>query len=163
MTLKDRKIANYGAMALLAVAVGLAMGYQIKVVWQNAQPVTHESALPWSALEEGWRAMKKDDAFLYGDTLKQLQSMKGKDIVLFGYMLPIEAGEAHRHFLFSSRTSSCPFCMPASAGNLVEIHTDDALPYRNEAFLLQGHFHIEDSEHSELIYSLDHAHAVEEK
>lgn len=147
-------------LTMLALGGGALIGYGVR---SATAPATHMSALPWEALEQGWRAAKKGDEFLYGDTLKTLQNMAGQNVALFGYMLPIEAGETHRHFLFGSRNHTCPFCMPANAGNLVEVYTEEALPYRAEAFLLQGIFHMEEQEHSDLIYSLTQAQTMEEQ
>ncbi len=160
VAVKKHKQVKFVLVALVAVSLGLAVGCQLKVRWHQAMP-THELALPWVALEEGWRAVHDDEDILHGETLEKLTKMQGEKVVLFGYMLPLHVGEKHQHFLLSSRASSCPYCMPANAGNLVEIHMDEALPHRNEALLLQGVFAITQDVHSDMMYSLTEAFEVD--
>ena len=110
-------------------------------------------------LDNGYRAMtNENDAWLYNDKLKYLKQLNGSDVALFGYMLPIEAASQHRHFLFSNRNHSCPFCMPSSGGNLVEVYSKESLPYRSEAFWLHGEFDVNKDQHSPLIYRLTNAY-----
>lgn len=156
----NKKLLGLFFLGLFCVSIVLLIGYQFKDSILNDQQTPDDSPLMWPLLEEGWRAMKNNED---GESVKQLRSMEGKDIALYGYMLPIKSGERHDHFLLSSRNHSCPFCMPATAGNLVEVHSNEPLPYQNEAYLLRGIFHIIEDEHSELMYSITHAHPVEKQ
>jgi hypothetical protein len=161
MPTKSHHPASFAVFAALAIGIGLSAGYMLESRHRHtAAPLD----LSWSVLEDGYRAAaKKDDSWLYEDTLKQLKSITGENVSLFGYMLPLEAAETHHHFLFSPRNHSCPFCMPANAGNLIEVFTDDGMPYRNEAFKLEGAFDMQDNEHSPLIYRMEHAHPTENR
>ncbi len=157
---KKHKQVKFVLIALVATSLGLAFGYQLKVRWHKADMPAHELALPWVALEEGWRAVHDDEDIVDGEMLEKLTKMQGKKVVLFGYMLPLHVGEKHQHFLLSSRANSCPYCMPANAGNLVEIYMDKAVSHRNEALLLQGVFAITEDVHSDMMYTLTEAFEV---
>ncbi len=159
---KDSRFVKYIATPAFAILVGLMIGYQAKSMMDRSQPVTHDMAVPWSAFDEGYRALMRKDSFLYAETLKQLQEMEGKPIAIYGYIFPIEQGEEHSHFLLSARASSCPFCMPAGAGNLVEVRMEEAIAYQRQPVLLKGIFTIGDGKETGLVYSIHDAEKIPE-
>jgi hypothetical protein len=126
-------------------------------IYRSQETQRPAAAISWQALEEGYQAYRGKDTLLYGETLEKLKAMENQPIKLLGYMLPLEAGEKHQHFLLSSRNHTCPFCMPANAGNLVEVTTVDAIDYQHEPVTIRGEFTIEQSQDSDLIYHLNHA------
>ena len=149
---------RFFVVPVLAIAVGLLLGKLMILSIDRSVPAAHEKALPWPALDKGFKAITEPDKnVLHMDILNDLRKMEGKKVIVFGFMFPLEQGEKHTHFLLGSRGSSCPFCYAPGGGNMIDITMDEPVAYERDPILLKGTFAIGDGKETGLVYSVSHA------
>ena len=77
-----------------------------------------------------------------------------------GYMMPLNAGKTHRHFLLSSIPLACPFCTPGGPESMAEVSTRDPVAYTADALVLEGTFEVLSSDPSGMYYRMTNAATV---
>jgi uncharacterized protein len=55
-----------------------------------------------------------------------------------GFMMPLEPGEKHTHFLLTSVPLTCSFCTPGGPESMVEVYTKSAIRYTMDAVVVEG-------------------------
>lgn len=60
----------------------------------------------------------------------ELQALDGQVQRIQGYMMPLEPGDRHTHFLLSAVPTNCPVCLPGGPESLVEVRADQPVPYQ---------------------------------
>ena len=59
---------------------------------------------------------------------------------LQGFMMPLQPGEKHTHFLLSSVPLSCGFCVPGGPESMVEVKSRVPVRYTLEPVVVEGRF-----------------------
>lgn len=59
-----------------------------------------------------------------------------------GFMMPLDPGEKHSHFLLSSVPLSCGFCTPGGPESMVEVKSRIPVKYSIEPVVVEGHFQV---------------------
>lgn len=77
-----------------------------------------------------------------------------------GFMMPLEPGEKQRHFLLSSVPLTCSFCLPGGPESMVEVRTREPVRYSLNAVVVEGRFHVLQSDPYGLYYRITEAVAV---
>jgi uncharacterized protein len=95
-----------------------------------------KGAVGWSLLSK--TAIRKIDGKLGPDFPAALRALNGKTVKLQGYILPLEAAQAHRRFLLSAWSPSCPFCLTAGPEAMVEVKAKTGVKYSLEPVVVQG-------------------------
>ena len=111
-----------------------------------------KGTLAWSLL--GKTAIRKVDGKLGPDFPSALKPFNGKTVKLQGYVLPLEAGQAHKRFLLSAWSPSCPFCLTAGPEAMVEVKARSAVAYALEPVVVQGRLELLDNDPAGLFYRL---------
>lgn len=111
-----------------------------------------KGAVGWSLLSK--TAIRKVDGKLGPDFPAALRPLNGKTVKLQGYLLPLEAGQAHRRFLLSAWSPSCPFCLTAGPEAMVEVKARTDVKYSLEPVVVQGRLELLESDPSGLFYRL---------
>ena len=111
-----------------------------------------KGALAWSLL--GKTAIRKVDGKLGPDFPSALKPFNGKTVKMQGYVLPLEAGQAHKRFLLSAWSPSCPFCLTAGPEAMVEVKARSAVAYALEPVVVQGRLELLDNDPAGLFYRL---------
>jgi uncharacterized protein len=147
---------------ILAILSGFAAGAAgLQFYHSYYQPAQNPQAISWGLLGDAYRATAKPEDSTLQAKLQQVRALQGERVALFGYMMPIKAGERHHQFVLSPQTNSCPFCTPATAGNLVEVTMNQPIPYYAEAILVRGRLQIrEQGSESGFFYLMDQARHV---
>lgn len=60
----------------------------------------------------------------------ELRALDGQLQRIQGYMMPLEPGDRHTHFLLSAVPTNCPVCLPGGPESLVEVRADTPVPYQ---------------------------------
>ena len=111
-----------------------------------------KGTLAWSLL--GKTAIRKVDGKLGPDFPSALKPFNGKTVKMQGYVLPLEAGQAHKRFLLSAWSPSCPFCLTAGPEAMVEVKARSAVAYALEPVVVQGRLELLDNDPAGLFYRL---------
>jgi uncharacterized protein len=111
-----------------------------------------KGAVPWSLLSK--TAIRKIDGKLAPDFPSELRALNGKNVKLQGYVLPLEAGQTHRHFLLSAWSPSCPFCLTAGPEAMVEVKARGAVKYVLEPVVVQGRLQLLDNDPGGMFFRL---------
>lgn len=128
---------------------------------QNA-PVPHDpqtsmlpdarGAVAWSLLAK--TAIRKVDGRLGPDFPGALKPLDGRTVKLQGYILPIEAGQAHRRFLLSAWSPSCPFCLTAGPEAMVDVKARREIAYSLEPVVVQGRLELLKNDPAGMFYRM---------
>jgi hypothetical protein len=111
-----------------------------------------KGAVPWSLLTKA--GIRKIDGKLGPDFPAGLKPLNGKTVKLQGYILPLEAGQAHSRFLLSAWSPTCPFCQTAGPEAMVEVRARSAIRYSLEPVVVQGRLQLLDNDAAGLFYRL---------
>ena len=107
-------------------------------------------------------------------TLAQVQPVKVKDrfvpqfaesvlelnateVKLQGFMMPLEMGDAQKHFVLSQKPVTCASCLPGGAEALVEVRARTGVKYTFEPVILSGKLEVLRDDPSGVFYRLTDA------
>ena len=79
---------------------------------------------------------------------------------LQGFMMPLEPGQAQRHFLLTSVPMSCSFCLSGGPESMVEVRTKTPVKYSLEPVVVEGKFQVLNDDPYGLYYRITEAVAV---
>lgn len=69
---------------------------------------------------------------------KGVADLNAKEVLVQGFMMPLQPGERQTHFVLSSLPQSCMFCMPGGAEQMVEVKMKVGLKYTLEPVVVKG-------------------------
>jgi len=114
-----------------------------------------EDVVAWSLLTDVRTEVRgKRIAPVYPPDVRALHQ---RQVKLHGFMLPLDPGESQRHFLLTSVPLSCAFCTPGGPESMVEVRAKSPVKYRDDAVVVEGRFHVLDSDSYGLYYRLSEA------
>ena len=96
--------------------------------------------------------------------LKMIRDLEGEEMVLKGYIIPLEGKKAQAHLMFSAYPyANCFFCGQAGIESVVEVFMKEgeAVEYSDEAIEIKGIFRYIPSSFDEIMYKLENATVVE--
>ena len=97
----------------------------------------------------------KIDKPVFGENIK---SMEGKEIVVKGYIIPVDGYKSHKEFVFSAFPySQCFFCGGAGPETVMEVEANEAVKFTAESITLQGKLSLNDSDINKLMFKLSNA------
>jgi uncharacterized protein len=79
---------------------------------------------------------------------------------LQGFMMPLQAGEKHTHFLLSSVPLTCGFCVPGGPESMVEVRSREPVRYTLEPVVVEGKFAVLPDDPHGLFYRITGAVGV---
>jgi hypothetical protein len=83
-------------------------------------------------------------------------------VLVRGFMLPMDLGDAQRHFLVSAVPPHCPFCLPAGPDAVMEVKAKSPVEFSQEPVLLRGRFVLVKDDSYGLLYQLVDAEPMRE-
>jgi hypothetical protein len=114
--------------------------------------------LPWSVLTDVKTKVEKNKVIpVYSNTITALDQKSQR---VQGYMMPLEPGEKHKHFLLSSVPLTCAFCLPGGPESMVEVKTKTPVKYSMEVVVVEGQFAVLKNDPYGLYYRMTDAVAV---
>ena len=146
-----RPVALAFALALL-LPVALAQPPQPPHDPQTSMLPDAKGTVAWSLLTR--TVIRKMDGKLAPDFPPALRPLNGRTVKLQGYLLPLEAGQAHSRFLLSAWSPSCPFCLTAGPEAMVEVKARSAVKYSLEPVVVQGRLELLENDPAGLFYRL---------
>lgn len=142
-----------GAACLLALALVVSQaGAQAPHDPMTSMLPDAKGAVPWSLMSK--TAIRKVDGKLGPDFPAALRALNGQPVKLQGYILPLEAGETHKHFLLSAWSPSCPFCLTAGPEAMVEVKARSPVKYGLDPVVVQGRLQLLDNDPGGMFFRL---------
>jgi len=92
--------------------------------------------LPWSLLSDV--ALKRAKGRVLPDFSATVLALNGKPQRIQGFMMPLQPGERHKHFLLTSVPLTCSFCTPGGPESMVEVKTKTPVKYTLEPLVVEG-------------------------
>ncbi len=93
---------------------------------------------------------------------EDIQKLEGKEVVVKGYIIPVEGFKNHKEFIFSAFPySMCFFCGGAGPETVMEIYAKEAVKYTAEPVMLKGTLELNSTDINRLIYALNDVVKVE--
>jgi len=92
----------------------------------------------------------------------EVQALHQKTQRIQGFMMPLEPGEKHKHFLLSSVPLTCSFCLPGGPESMVEVRTKKPIKYSLEVVVVEGKFAVLNDDPYGLYYRISDAVPVVE-
>lgn len=114
--------------------------------------------LPWSMLTEVKTKTEKNKVLPVFPA--QVLSLDKKSQRVQGFMMPLEPGERHKHFLLSAVPLTCSFCVPGGPESMVEVRTKTPVKYSQEPVVVEGPFAVLKDDPYGLYYRITDAVAV---
>jgi hypothetical protein len=143
---------NLSILSLLSISI-LILGFAPKDKNDAAEK------LDWSVLanvEWAW-----DNNFYQVKFNDSQKALNGKEMIVEGFMFPLEYTRKHSNFLISpSPMSDCFFCGPGEAESMVYVRTVEPVDYNHRPVALQGTFLLVSDASMGIIYELKDARIV---
>jgi hypothetical protein len=156
------------AVVLWAVLFAVSAGAQLSApVPQGSGPGVHSpnsafpplpartDVVPWTVLTSA-RTRVENNRVLPAFEKAQL-ALHDKMQRVQGFMMPIEPGEKHTHFLLSSVPLTCPFCVPGGPESMVEVKTKSPVQYTVDPVTVEGRFAVLSDDPYGLFYRITEA------
>lgn len=142
-----------------ALAVPHGQGAGVHSPLSPFAPLSQRSdVVAWSVLTDvTTRLERRRIVPVYPATVTALNQ---KTLRLQGFMMPLEAGTQQRHFLLASVPLTCAFCTPGGPESMVEVRTRSPVAYTQGAVVVEGRFHVLNSDPTGLYYRITEAVGV---
>lgn len=88
---------------------------------------------------------------------KGVSELDTREVLVQGFMMPLQAGEKQTHFVLSSMPQSCMFCMPGGPEQMVEVRSKTAIKYTLEPVVLKGRMAVLKDDPTGVFYRLTDA------
>lgn len=147
-----RKIIIAIAALLLVVAASNELKAQ-ENLWKTLANITFKKEYDASL---GFKV----DVPVFSDQIKKLE---GTEVVIKGYIIPVEGYKGHKEFVFSAYPyNMCFFCGGAGPETVMEVYATEAIKYTSEPIVIKGKLELNTSDINRLIYALNGAVLVTE-
>lgn len=124
--------------------------------YEHLVPAAPEDGVSWHLLGATGERIEIIDGFshlrpIFSDEVKALD---GDTIRIKGFMYPMDSEPRQRQFLFTALPPSCPYCLPAGPGYIIEAHAREPLRFSWDAMLLEGRLELQDEHPYGLFFRL---------
>lgn len=139
----------------LALTAGLLLGLQsILAAADDKRPL-----VSWQALSQVSGVMQKGR---YVPTFpKEVAALDKREVKLEGFMMPLDIGTQQKRFLLTAVPSSCGFCLPGGAEQIVEVQARTPVKYVLDPIVVAGRFVLVYDDAGGLLYRITDAIAVD--
>ena len=158
--------ANLIAIALSATVLpAIAFDTKIPATGLPSASSYSTSVLPELAGVVSWKTLGevepvKQDGKMVPQFSGKILGLDGQQVRVQGFILPMDLGDAQKHFLISAVPPHCPFCLPAGPDAVVEVFARKSLQYSFEPVLVSGKLAVLKNDPSGLLYRLTDAEPI---
>lgn len=115
--------------------------------------------VPWEALAQVSVTRHKDR--YVPEFSKQILALDKREVRLRGFMLPLDQGFGHKHFLLSAQPPECGFCVPGTAEQFAEVKAKTPVKPVTGPITVSGIFALVRDDSGGLLYRLTEAVMVD--
>ena len=86
---------------------------------------------------------------------EEVKALEGTEVVIKGYVIPVEGYKSHTEFIFSAFPyNMCFFCGGAGPETVMEVYANEAIQYQTESIKIKGTLVLNDTDINQLMYVL---------
>lgn len=89
-----------------------------------------------------------------------LRALHGREVELYGYMMPFREAPEHAEFLVGALQFHCPTCMLGDLSRIVAVRASQPVAYSSQPVTIRGTLSLIEQEQSPLYFRLDGAKAA---
>jgi hypothetical protein len=150
------------------IAITLLVLFSISsAIAQNEENESLETENTWKTLSR--ITYKKEFDELMGFKIDKpvfsdkVKALSGKEIIIKGYIIPIEGYKSHKEFILSAFPyNMCFFCGGAGPETVMEVESIEPVKYKAEAIYIKGTLELNADDINRLMYKIVNAVQVEE-
>ena len=150
------------------LAITLLILFSISSVFsQNKENESLETENTWKTLSR--ITYKKEFDELMGFKIDKpvfsdkVKALSGKEIIIKGYIIPVEGYKSHKEFILSAFPyNMCFFCGGAGPETVMEVESKEPVKYQADAIYLKGTLELNADDINRLMYKIVDAEQVEE-
>lgn len=116
---------------------------------------TREGYVAWATLAEVGERPRGDT--VVPDFSADILALSNQTIRIEGFMLPLQTGDRHTHFLLSASPGTCYFCLPGGPAEFIEVRVRRPLAYTTEPVRLSGRLQVLDNDPMGVFYRMSDA------
>jgi hypothetical protein len=148
-----KKIAILLIGALCLSSVSLSAQEQDANIWNTLSEITFRK-------EYDEMLGFKVDVPVFGESV---QALADQEVVIKGYIIPVEGYKSHKEFVFSAYPyNMCFFCGGAGPETVMEVFSNEPIKYTAEPIVLRGTLELNSSDINRLMYILKDAELAED-
>lgn len=92
---------------------------------------------------------------------EEVQALENQEVVIKGYIIPVEGYKSHKEFIFSAFPYNlCFFCGGAGPETVMEVFATESVKYTTDPIYLKGKLELNASDINRLMYALNNAEQV---
>lgn len=89
---------------------------------------------------------------------KKVQDLEGQEIIVKGYIIPVEGYKSHKEFIFSAFPyNMCFFCGGAGPETVMEVQAKEPVKYKAESIRLKGILKLNADDINRMMYIMEDA------
>lgn len=93
---------------------------------------------------------------------QDVKGLEGVEVVVRGYIIPIEGYKSHTEFILSAYPyNMCFFCGGAGPETVMEVTSKEGIEYTAEAIQIRGILRLNDSDINKMMYALEEVELVQ--
>ena len=93
---------------------------------------------------------------------KKVQELEGQEIIVKGYIIPVEGYKSHKEFIFSAFPyNMCFFCGGAGPETVMEVTAKEPIKFQAESLFLKGTLKLNAQDINRMMYILEDAVQVD--
>ena len=113
-----------------------------------------------------WKTLASVESVLQGSKMaprftKEILALDKQRVRIQGFILALDLGLQHRHFLITAVPPHCQYCLPAGPDAIVEVFAKKPVRYGIEPIVVYGQLAVLRSDPSGVLYRLTEAEPVE--
>lgn len=104
----------------------------------------------------------REDGYYKAKFTERQKELDGKEVIVEGFMFPLEYTRKHRSFLVSaSPMGSCFFCGPGEAESMIYVKSAEDVEHTNQTLKVKGVFSLVTDPSQGILYEMDNARTVD--
>lgn len=148
----------------LAIAFSFEDGANLKDIMPMLE--VSEDAISWDIIattKEDFSCTKKDgltDCYTRPIYSKEVKALDEKEVVLMGYMFPLEQSQMQKRFLIGPYPPNCPFEYHTGPSRFIEVVVKKPIKFSFDPISVKGKFLVKYNEETEVFYYLEDAKKI---
>lgn len=142
--------------------------FQDQFANQNIKPLKVKGdAIPWEVFAKTKEVQKCivdkagfDYCLIKPAYSSQIKALDNKEVVLMGFMFPLQQSEKQTNFLIGPFPASCPFHYHAGPARIVEVNSKEPIKFTYDPITLKGTLSLKYNEDTGIFYYLNNARKI---